>query len=330
MTQTSQDLDTQLATFRECHAHLRTELARVYVGQPELIEFVIACFLCQGHALLEGAPGLGKTLLIRTLADAVTLRYARIQCTPDLMPADVTGAAILTESAGHREFTFQPGPLFAHIVLADEINRATPRTQAAFLEAMQEGHVTVLGTTHRLDTPFSVFATQNPIDMEGTYPLPEAQLDRFFFKLAVRTPTIDELGEIMARTTGTDQPAATARFGADVLRSMAGLIRQVKIADDVTRLVLRVVTATHPSATGAPASVTQYVRYGASPRGGQSIILGAKALALMAGRHHVAPEDVRRVAVPALAHRLILNFQGEMDRIETADLVRQVLDATAA
>ena len=329
MTQTSQDIDAEIAAFRECHTHLRTELSRVYVGQPELIEFVIACFLCQGHALLEGVPGVGKTLLIRTLADAVSLKYARIQCTPDLMPADVTGAAILTESGGRREFTFQPGPLFANIVLADEINRATPRTQAAFLEAMQEGHVTVFGTTHRLDTPFSVFATQNPIDMEGTYPLPEAQLDRFFFKLTVRTPTVDELGEIMARTTGVDQATPTARFGAEALRSMAGLIRQVRIADDVTRLVLRIVTATHPNADGAPAAVTQYVRYGASPRGGQAIILGAKAFALMAGRYHVAPEDVRRVALPALAHRLILNFQGEMDRVEAVDLVRQVVDATA-
>ncbi len=330
MNQTFQDIDAQVATFRECHEHVRTELSRVYVGQPELVEFVIVCLFCQGHALLEGAPGLGKTLLIRTLADAVSLRYARVQCTPDLMPADVTGAAILTETAGGREFTFQPGPLFANIVLADEINRATPRTQAAFLEAMQEGHVTVFGTTHRIDTPFSVFATQNPIDMEGTYPLPEAQLDRFFFKLLVRTPTVDELGEIMARTTGVDQPAATARFGAEVLRTLSGLIRQVKIADEVTRLVLRMVTATHPDGAGAPPAVKEYVRYGASPRGGQALILGAKALALMAGRHHVAPEDIRRVAVPALAHRLILNFQGEMDRVDTADLVRQVLGVTTA
>ncbi len=330
MTDTPENLDAQLQTFREVHAHLRTELGRVYVGQPDLIELVIACFLCQGHALLEGAPGLGKTLLIRTLADAVDLSYARVQCTPDLMPADVTGAAILSESAGRREFSFQSGPIFANIVLADEINRATPRTQAAFLEAMQEGHVTVFGVTHRIDTPFSVFATQNPIEMEGTYPLPEAQLDRFFFKLVVRTPTVDELGEILARTTGPAQPGATPRFGAEALRSMAPLVRQVKMADDVTRHVLRLVTATHPDGAGAPAAVVQYARYGASPRGGQALILGAKALALMQGRLHVSPEDVRRAAVPALAHRLILNFQGEMDRVDAADLVRQVLEATAA
>jgi MoxR-like ATPase len=323
------DTDTQVATFRDCHAHLRTELGRVFVGQPELVDFVIVCLLCQGHALLEGAPGLGKTLLIRTLADAVSLRYARVQCTPDLMPADVTGTNILSETAGRREFAFQPGPIFANIVLADEINRATPRTQSAFLEAMQEGHVTVFGHTHRIDPPFSVFATQNPIDMEGTYPLPEAQLDRFFFKLTVRTPTVEELAEILARTTGVEHPVATARYGADVLHAMAGLIRQVKVADEVTRLVLRLVTATHPGGAGAPPEVTQYVRYGSSPRGAQAIILAAKALALIAGRYHVAPEDIRRVAVPALAHRLILNFQGEMDRVESTALVHQVLEATA-
>jgi MoxR-like ATPase len=330
-TISTQATASQAAVFRECFDHLRTELGRVFVGQPALIEHLIICFFCQGHALLEGPPGLGKTLLVRTLSEAVGLRYARVQCTPDLMPADVTGTNILVEAPGGvREFTFQRGPLFANIVLADEINRATPRTQSAFLEAMQERHVTVFGLTHRIEEPFSVFATQNPIEMEGTYPLPEAQLDRFFFKLLVRTPSIDELAEIMARTTGDEQPAVTARFSADVVRSLLPIVRQVKIADEVTRLVLRIVRATHPDADEAPSGVKQFVRYGASPRGGQSIILAAKAAALLAGRYHVAAEDVQRVAVPALSHRLILNFQGEMERVDAVGLVQQVIDASTA
>ena len=320
-------VETQAGTFRECFDHLRTEIGRVFVGQPALVEQLLVCFFCQGHALLEGAPGLGKTLLIRTLADAVSLRFARVQCTPDLMPADVTGTNILAEAPGGlREFAFQHGPIFANVVLADEINRATPRTQSAFLEAMQERSVTVFGLSHSIDEPFSVFATQNPIEMEGTYPLPEAQLDRFFFKLAVQAPTLDELAEIMARTTGAAPPSVTARFGADVVRSMAALIREVKIADDTTRLVLRVIRATHPDASEAPEAIRKYVRYGVSPRGAQAIILAAKTLALVAGRYHASVDDVRRVAVPALNHRLILNFHGEMEHAAPVALVKQVLD----
>jgi MoxR-like ATPase len=320
-------VETQAGTFRECFDHLRTEIGRVFVGQPALVEQLLVCFFCQGHALLEGAPGLGKTLLIRTLADAVSLRFARVQCTPDLMPADVTGTNILAEAPGGlREFAFQHGPIFANVVLADEINRATPRTQSAFLEAMQERSVTVFGLSHSIDEPFSVFATQNPIEMEGTYPLPEAQLDRFFFKLSVQAPTLDELAEIMARTTGAVPPPVTAHFGADVVRSMAALIRAVKIADDTTRLVLRVIRATHPDAPEATEAVKKYVRYGASPRGAQAIILAAKTLALLAGRYHASVDDVRRVAVPALNHRLILNFHGEMEHASPVTLVEQVLD----
>jgi len=320
--------DEQAALFRECFDHLRTEIGRVFVGQPALVEQLIVCFFCQGHALLEGVPGLGKTLLIRTLSEAVGLNYARVQCTPDLMPADVTGTNILIETPGGlREFAFQRGPIFSNIVLADEINRATPRTQAAFLEAMQERHVTVFGVTHHIDTPFSVFATQNPVEMEGTYPLPEAQLDRFFFKLTVRPPTLDELALILMRTTGDDQPPVTSRFGPEIIRSLLPVVRQVKIADEVTRLALRVIRATQPEAEEAPAAVRQYVRYGASPRGAQAIILAAKALALLAGRFHVSADDIRRVALPALAHRLILNFQGDMDRVAPTGLVEQ---ATAA
>ena len=324
-------IETQAADFRACFDHLKTEIGRVFVGQPELVEQVLVCFFCQGHALIEGAPGLGKTLLVKTLCDAVNLRFARVQCTPDLMPADVTGTNILVETAGGlREFSFQPGPIFANVVLADEINRATPRTQAAFLEAMQERRVTVFGVSHVIDEPFSVFATENPIEMEGTYPLPEAQLDRFFFKLTVRSPGVDDLTEIMARTTGDREATVTPKFGADAVRAMLGLIRHVKIADDTTRFVLRIVRATHPDAAEAPPHVTKYVRYGASPRAAQAIILAAKALALLAGRYHAAKTDVRRVLMPALNHRLILNFQADMDRVTAGAVVEQVLAAVAS
>jgi MoxR-like ATPase len=322
------EAEAQAAMFRECFEHLRTQLGAVFVGQPALIEQLIVCLLCQGHALLEGAPGVGKTLLIRTLSEAVNLRFARVQCTPDLMPADVTGTNILVETGPSREFVFQPGPIFGNVVLADEINRATPRTQSAFLEAMQEHHVTVFGTTHPIDAPFSVFATQNPIEMEGTYPLPEAQLDRFFFKLIVRAPSVDDLAEIVRRTTGDIQPTTVSRFGADEIRPLLQVIRHVKIADDVTRLALRLVRATHPDADEAPSHVREYVRYGASARGAQAIILGAKAIALLSGRYHVAEDDIRRVAGPALAHRLILNFHGEMEHVDPADLVSRMVAST--
>jgi MoxR-like ATPase len=323
-----ESVESQAAAFRECFDHLRTEIGCVFVGQPALVDHLLMCFFCQGHALLEGAPGLGKTMLIRTLAEAVKLRFARVQCTPDLMPADITGTNILAESAGGlREFAFQRGPIFANVVLADEINRATPRTQSAFLEAMQERRVTVSGITHPIAEPFSLFATQNPIEMEGTYPLPEAQLDRFFFKLIVKAPTLAELGEIMARTTGTEQASVTARFGADAIRSMTSLIREVKIADETMQAVLHIVRATHPDADEAPPSVKQYVRYGASPRGAQSIVLAAKALALAAGRYHASIDDIRSVAVPALNHRLILNFRGEMEHVLPAALVEEITNA---
>lgn len=319
-------VEARATAFRECFAHVKNEIGRVFVGQPELVEHLLVCFFCQGHALLEGAPGLGKTLLVRTLADAVHLRFSRIQCTPDLMPADVTGTNVLNDTpSGGREFTFERGPLFAHVVLADEINRATPRTQSAFLEAMQEGHVTVFGTTHPIDTPFSVFATENPIEMEGTYPLPEAQLDRFFFKLTVHAPSLAEMAEIMERTTGADSPAVTPRFGPEDVRGMLGLVRQVKIADDTMQLALRIVSATHPDSPEAPPFVKQYVRYGASPRGAQAIILAAKTLGLLAGHYHASADDVRRVVVPALNHRLILNFHGEMDHISREAILSDVM-----
>ena len=321
-------VEAQAVTFRECFERLTGEIAHRFVGQPELVEDLLVCFFCEGHALIEGTPGLGKTLLVRTLSEALSLRFARVQCTPDLMPADITGANLLVESPGARPtFAFQPGPIFANVVLADEINRATPRTQAAFLEAMQERHVTVFGTTHRIEEPFSVFATQNPIEMEGTYPLPEAQLDRFFFKLTARGPSGDELAEIISRTTGVEQDDVVPQFGGDVVRPCSRLIKQVKIAEPVMRLALRIVGATHPESADAPALVKRYVRYGASPRGAQAMILAAKALALLSERFHVAVDDLRRVAQPALNHRIIRNFHAEMDRVDADAIVGAALSA---
>ncbi len=331
MQDSDHTIEEEAAAFRACFNHLRAEIGRVFVGQADVVDHLLLCFFCQGHALLEGPPGVGKTLLVRTLSDALDLRFARVQCTPDLMPADVTGTNILAEGAdGRREFSFHRGPIFANIVLADELNRATPRTQSAFLEAMQERHVTVFGVSHPIEEPFSVLATENPIEMEGTYPLPEAQLDRFFFKLIVRIPGIDDMAEIMARTTGAEQPGVTPQFGAAAVSRMSRLVKRIKIADDVMRLALRLVRATHPGADEAPASVKKYVRYGASPRGAQAIILAAKALAIVAGRFHVSSDDVRSVAVPALNHRLILNFHGEMEHVSSTTIVRDVLAAVTA
>jgi MoxR-like ATPase len=328
MAATPAEIETQAATFRECFAHLQTEIGRVFVGQRVLVDRLLICFFCQGHALIEGPPGLGKTLLVRTLADALNLRFARIQCTPDLMPADVTGTNLLGEAPGGlREFSFQRGPIFANVVLADELNRATPRTQSAFLEAMQERHVTVFGVTHPIEEPFSVFATQNPIEMEGTYQLPEAQLDRFFFKLTIGMPELNDLAEILARTTGTTHARPTPRFGAATVREMADLIKQVQVPEPALRLVLRIVRATHADTAEAPPLVRKYVRYGASPRAAQAMILGAKALALVAGRYHVAVDDVRLVAPPALVHRIIRNFHGEMEQVSTETIVAAVIDA---
>ena len=330
MSTSAAAIEAQAATFRECFGHLQAEIGRVFVGQRDLVDHLLLCFFCQGHALVEGPPGLGKTLLIRTLADALGLKFTRIQCTPDLMPGDVTGTNLLVDSAhGGREFSFQPGPIFGNVVLADELNRATPRTQAAFLEAMQERHVTIFGTTHPLEDPFALFATQNPIEMEGTYPLPEAQLDRFFFKLVVRMPGVSDLAEILARTTGATQARAEARFGAATVREMSELIKQVKVAEPAMRLAMRLLRATHPESEEAPPIVRKYVRYGASPRGAQAMILAAKALALLAGRYHVAVEDVRRVAPPALTHRIILSFHGEMERVTADTIVAAVLEGLA-
>jgi len=329
MTTTTAHIEAQAATFRECFSYLRTEIGRVFVGQRALVDHVLVCFFCQGHALIEGPPGLGKTLLVRTLGEGLDLTFSRIQCTPDLMPADVTGTNLVAETAsGAREFSFRPGPIFANVVLADEINRATPRTQAAFLEALQERRVTVFGTSHPIAEPFAVFATQNPLEMEGTYPLPEAQLDRFFFKLKVGMPGSEDLAEILARTTGAQTVRVSPRFGAPAVQAMHALIRQVEVSEPATRLVLRLVRATHPDASEAPEIVQKYVKHGASVRAAQAMILAAKALALLDGRYHAAVDDVRSVALPALNHRIIRNFHGEMERVTTEGIVEAVLAAS--
>ncbi|MEI6243943.1 MAG: MoxR family ATPase [Acidobacteriota bacterium] len=326
----SPSIEQRAETFRTTFQHVQREIHRVFVGHDALVDHALIAFFCQGHALIEGAPGLGKTLLVRTIANTLRLSYARVQCTPDLLPGDVTGTNILAEAQdGARAFVFHAGPIFANIVLADEINRATPRTQSAFLEAMQEGHVTVFGTTHALTAPFSVFATQNPIEMEGTYALPEAQLDRFFFKLVMPSPTTDELAEIVKRTTGVAETTAAAGIDRDAVVAMTALIREVPVADDVLRMALRIVRATHPDADEAPLSVRKYVRYGASPRAAQTLILGAKARALLHSRYHVSRDDIRAIALAALRHRVLLNFQAELDRLSADTLVDDVLSTVA-
>jgi MoxR-like ATPase len=320
-----------VAEFRAVVRRIEDEVAKVMVGQAEIVRDVLICVIAGGHALLEGVPGLGKTMLVRTLAEALHLRYSRIQFTPDLMPADVSGTNILAEDAvGNRHFTFQPGPIFANLVLADEINRATPKTQSALLEAMQEQTVTVANDAHPLPRPFFVLATQNPIEMEGTYPLPEAELDRFFFKLNVLYPSREQLNEIVRRTTsGPMEPVRRVADGATILE-MQALARQVPIAGHVADYAVRLVLATHPEADEAPEATRTYVRYGASPRAAQAIVLAAKIYALLSGRFNVAYEDVRRVAPPALRHRVILNFEAEARAVSADQAIRSVLEAVRA
>ncbi|HET7095106.1 MAG TPA: AAA family ATPase, partial [Thermomicrobiales bacterium] len=290
-----------VAEFRNVVDRIEEEVARVMVGQTDVVRDVLTCVIAGGHALLEGAPGLGKTMLVRTLAEALDLDFSRIQFTPDLMPADITGTNILMEDRdGRRQFAFQPGPIFANLVLADEINRATPKTQSALLEAMQEKTVTIADTMHSLAQPFFVLATQNPLEMEGTYPLPEAQLDRFFFKLLVPYPSAADLTEIVRRTTARLTLTAERVADGAAVEAMGKLARQVPIATHVTDYVVRLVLATHPEGDAAAPVVRRYVRYGVSPRGAQAIVLGGKIRALMEGRLNVSFDDVRAVALPAL------------------------------
>jgi MoxR-like ATPase len=313
--------------FRRMASQIESEVGKVIVGQADVVRHVLTSILAGGHVLLEGVPGLGKTMLIRTLAQALDLKFSRIQFTPDLMPADILGTEILADQDGRREFRFRPGPLFANLVLADEINRATPKTQSALLEAMQEHSVTVAERTYTLEEPFFVLATQNPLEMEGTYPLPEAQLDRFFFKVNVPLPDVSELVEIFERTTGKETPAATsAATGADIVQ-MRELARTVPIASHVREYIASLILATHPESENASPLVKKYVRYGSSPRGGQALVLGAKVTALLAGRYNVAFEDVHAVATAALRHRLILNFDGLAEGIRTDDVIAELVKA---
>ncbi|MBP6962939.1 MAG: MoxR family ATPase [Armatimonadetes bacterium] len=322
--------EERVAQFNQCFRQLSDEISKVIVGQSEIIEGVVLCLVANGHALLEGVPGLGKTLLVRTLAEACELQFSRIQFTPDLMPADIVGTNILVESeSGAREFRFQHGPVFANVILADEVNRATPKTQSAMLEAMQEHSVTVAGTIRQLDEPFLVLATQNPLEMEGTYPLPEAQLDRFLFKLMVDFPTLDDLMMIMDRTTGSSEHHAARVMDAQTILEMRSLAREVAIADHVKEYALRAVLATHPESEYATEMTRKYVRYGSSPRGAQALVVGGKVCALLDGRFNVAFDDIKRVAKQSLRHRLILNFEGEAERISTDSIVEDVLSNVA-
>jgi MoxR-like ATPase len=306
---------------------IEAEVGKFIVGQEEVVRHVLVCILAGGHALLEGVPGLGKTMLIRTLGEVLNLEFARIQFTPDLMPADIIGTEILVDQEGQRQFRFQPGPVFANLVLADEINRATPKTQSALLEAMQEHSVTVAEKTYQLVEPFFVLATQNPLEMEGTYPLPEAQLDRFMFKVNVAFPSPDELVQILVRTTGEEVPTVKqVASGSDILK-MRTVARGVPIASHVSEYVARLVVATHPQSASAPPLVRQFVRYGASPRAGQALILGAKVNALFAGRFNVAFDDVHSIAQAALRHRLLLNFEGLAEGIRPETIIAELLES---
>jgi MoxR-like ATPase len=325
------EIQEQVNRFRDIMQSLRREIGRVIVGHEQVVEGTLWCAMAGGHVLLEGVPGLGKTLLVRTLGQTLSLRFSRIQFTPDLMPADITGTNLLVEDeSGHRRFQFQPGAVFANIVLADEINRATPKTQSAMLEAMQEHAVTVAGVRYELPEPFFVLATQNPIEMEGTYPLPEAQLDRFMFKLLVYPPTVEQLNAIIDRTTGADVPAAEVVTDGETVLWMQRLARQVPLADAVRDFASQLVHFTHPEVDGAPELVKRYVRFGSSPRGAQALVQTGKVRALSEGRYNVAIEDIEAVAYPALRHRILLNFEAEAQGVAPEQVIDAVLEHVRA
>ncbi|HWB03153.1 MAG TPA: MoxR family ATPase [Verrucomicrobiales bacterium] len=312
--------------FKETFEKIRAEISKFIVGQYDIVENVLISIICGGHVLLEGVPGLGKTALVNTIAKALHLKFQRIQFTPDLLPADVVGTQILVDKGGQKVFDFQPGPVFCNVLLADEINRATPKTQSALLETMQEKTVTVANITHRLAQPFFVLATQNPIENEGTYPLPEAQLDRFFFKLFVEVPTHEDFVEILNRTTGNKPPEISAVATGEDIIQMGTTLREVPIAREIQDYLVKVVRNTHPSEATAPLAVKNYIRHGSSPRGAQTILTAARARALLKGRFHVSKEDVNAVAVAALRHRMILSFEGEAEGIRTEAIVNEVIE----
>jgi len=316
--------------FRAKFQCVRDEIGKAIVGHEDIVEGVLTCLFVGGNALLEGVPGLGKTYLVRALAQAVNLNFARIQFTPDLMPADIIGTNVIVEDpqTGRRQFEFQKGPLFAQIVLADEINRATPKTQSAMLEAMQEHSITAGGTHYKLQEPFLVLATQNPIEQEGTYPLPEAQLDRFFYKLVVPYSSREELKVILERTTTNYEPdIKPVMTGSEILGAQK-LVRRILMAPHVQDYAIRVSMATHPGGRFAIEATNKYVRWGASPRAAQALTLGAKLCAMLDGRYNASFSDVQRVATPALRHRLLLNFEGEAEGISVDDVVKEIIEKT--
>src|SRR5213593_2766410 len=318
--------EQQIQTFRQAYSALRAEIGKVIVGHEAIVDGTLIALFAGGHVLLEGVPGLGKTLLVRTLSEVLDLAFNRIQFTPDLMPADILGTNLVMEAAGgRREFQFQRGPIFAHLVLADEINRATPKTQSALLEAMQEHQVTAGGELRKLVEPFFVMATQNPIDQEGTYPLPEAQLDRFFFKLLVGYPNAAELTEVLNRTTENTRVKPGKVLDGAALLELQTLVRQVPVASHVKDYAVRLVLATHPKTDTAAPIANQYLRFGSSPRGAQCLILAGKVRALTQGRFNVSFDDIQAVAAAALRHRLILNFEAEAEGITTDHIITQVL-----
>src|SRR5215831_20916508 len=322
-------IDQQVATFQEQFYRVKDEVSKVIVGSGEIIDGVIMSLLASGHVLLEGVPGLGKTKLVSTLSDVMRLKFSRIQFTPDLMPADITGTNVVQENAmGEKFLEFQPGPIFSNIVLADEVNRATPKTQSALLEAMEERSITVGKTTHKLDSPFFVLATQIPLEMEGTYPLPEAQLDRFFMKLKVDYPTVDSLHTIMNRTTRVEEPQVDRIVERDEILEMRKTVRAVPIARPIQDYAIRLMLGTHPRPPYANATTMRYVRYGSSPRGAQAMVIGGKIRALLNNRVHVSCEDIRAVAYGALRHRVLLNFEGEAERIDPDTILKSILEST--
>jgi len=326
---TPEEVQEQIGTFRERYQQIVTEIGKAMVGQHEIIEGTLTAMLAGGHVLLEGVPGLGKTLLVKTLSQVMDLPFQRIQFTPDLMPADIVGTNIVSESptGGGRAFVFQKGPIFANLILADEINRATPKTQSALLEAMQERRVTAGGHTRDLPQPFFVLATQNPIEMEGTYPLPEAQIDRFYFKVLVEYPSPEEFSEILNRTTGAAVPEPQKVVNGEQILQMQQLAREVPIADHVQDYAIRLVMATHAGTPHAVDAADRFLRFGSSPRGAQTLVMGAKIRALLRDRYNVSFDDIAAVAMPALRHRLILNFEAQAEGITADQVLSEILAA---